>query len=68
MNMYRYAIELEEIDDPRYLKQLLEDIGDTYVSIQGKTRLTMDTSESLADICEALKEEGYGIISIEMIG
>ena len=65
--MYRYSIELEEIDDPKELKRILEEIGDTYASIHGKTRLTIDTSESLADICEALKDSGYEVIDIEMI-
>lgn len=65
--MYRYSIELEEIDDPKELKRILEEIGDTYASIHGKTRLTIDTSESLADICEALKDNGYEVIDIEMI-
>ncbi len=64
---YRYSIEVEEIDNPRELKRILEEIGDTYASIHGKGRLTIDTSESLADICEVLKENGYDVIDIEMI-
>ena len=65
--MYRYSIELEEIDDPRELKRILEEVGDTYASIHGKGKLTIDTSASMVEICEVLKEWGYEIINVEMI-
>ena len=65
--MYRYKIVLEEVDDPKYLKSVLEEVGDTYANVNKKKReVTIDTSENIGEICEVLQNEGYEIIEVEM--
>lgn len=65
--MYRYVITLEEVDDPRFIQRILEDIGDTVARVnKSRNEVTIDTSESISDIYEALKEEGYEIVDLEM--
>lgn len=67
--MYRYVITLEEVDDPRFIQRILEDIGDTVARVnKSRNEVTIDTSESISDIYEALKEEGYEIVDLEMRG
>ena len=66
--MYSYIVVFEEIDDARRLKNLLEEIGDTYASVNArKNEAVIETDESISDICEILKDEGYEIIDLEMI-
>jgi len=66
--MYRYVITLDEIDDPRLLKSILEEVGDTFARINQKKReAVIDTSCSIAEICEVLSENGYEIEDLEMI-
>lgn len=65
--MYKYVIVLEEIDDPGYLKEVLEEIGDTYANVNKKKNMVIiDTSESISDICEVLQAEGFEIMELEM--
>ena len=65
--MYRYVITLEEIDDPRTVRNILEDIGDTVARVnRSRNEVTIETSESIEEIYEALKEEGYEIVNLEM--
>jgi hypothetical protein len=61
-------VVFEEIDDARRLKNLLEEIGDTYASVNArKKEAIIETDDSISDICEMLKDEGYEIIDLEMI-
>ena len=65
--MYRYVITLEEVDDPRFIKDILEELGDTVARVnKSRNEVTIDTSESISDIYEVLKEEGYEIVDVEM--
>lgn len=66
--MYRYVITLEEIDDARNLRDILEDVGDTSARVNQKKReVIIDTSCSITEICEVLSENGYEIEDLEMI-
>ena len=66
--MYSYRIVFEEVDDARRMKELLEEIGDTYASVNArKKEAIIETDESISEICEMLKDEGYEIIDLEMI-
>ena len=68
MIMYSYRIVFEEVDDARRMKELLEEIGDTYASVNArKKEAIIETDESISEICEMLKDEGYEIIDLEMI-
>ena len=65
--MYSYRVVFEEVDDARRLKNLLEEIGDTYASVNArKNEAVIETDESISEICEMLKDEGYEIIELEM--
>ena len=66
--MYTYKIVFEEIADARELKELLEEIGDTYASVNVRRKeAVIETSESVSEICEVLKDEGYDIVDLEII-
>ena len=66
--MYTYKIVFEEIEDARDLKDLLEEIGDTYASVNARRKeAIIETSESVSEICEILKDEGYDIVDLELI-
>ena len=66
--MYTYKIVFEEIEDARDLKDLLEEIGDTYASVNARRKeVIIETSESVSEICEILKDEGYDIVDLELI-
>ena len=54
--MYRYVITLEEVDDPRFIKDILEELGDTVARVnKSRNEVIIDTSESISDIYEVLK-------------
>ena len=66
--MYTYKIVFEELADARELKELLEEIGDTYASVNARRKeAVIETSESVSEICEVLKDEGYDIVDLEII-
>ncbi len=66
---YSYVIVFESLekDDVRNLKNLLEDIGDTYANINyRKNTATIDSSEPIQEIFQVLEENGYSVIDVEM--
>ena len=66
MNSYR--IVLEDIIDRRKLKGILEEIGETYATVNSKrNEAVIDTDTSIGDICEVLEEEGYEIVDVELL-
>lgn len=66
MNSYR--IVLEEIIDGRRLKRILEEVGETYATVNTKrNEVEIETDVSVADICEFLEEEGYEIVDVELL-
>ncbi|MBQ1315581.1 MAG: hypothetical protein IIY57_05255 [Erysipelotrichaceae bacterium] len=66
--MFNYKIVFEEVSDARALKSLLEEIGDTYASVNARrAEAIIDSSASIAEICEVLRDEGYEIIDLELL-
>ena len=66
--MFKYKIVLEDIDDARKLKDLLEEVGDTYASVNARRgEVIIDSSASIAQLCEIMKDEGYDIIDLELL-
>ncbi len=69
--MFSYSLVVEGLnskEDAKKLKNALEELGDTRVTINyRKGEVSLDTSERVEAICEVIEECGLELVELEMV-